>query len=138
MTRAPEFFSRTPLLAVATLALNDHVFKGAFHNALTGKLSDFAGCFFLPLYCSAVLAFATKWSWHVRVAIGAALTAVLFASIKSSSLASHWVTSTLENVSVPLGIGPLHVVSDATDLVALPMILLAVVYARRSNTCAAN
>lgn len=136
-SRAPEFFSALPLLAVATLVLNDHVLKAAFHNALTGKVSDFAGCFFLPLYLSAALAFVTKWSWRRRVAIGATFTVVSFASIKVSTHASFLVTSTLELVSLPLGLGRLHVVSDPTDLLALPMIALAVLHARRSHACPA-
>ena len=37
------------LLAIGLLVLNDHVLKDAFHNALTGKLSDFAGMAFFPL-----------------------------------------------------------------------------------------
>ena len=38
-----------PLLAIGLLVLNDHVLKDAFHNAVTGKLSDFAGMAFFPL-----------------------------------------------------------------------------------------
>ncbi len=36
-SRAPEFFSVLPALAVLALIINDHVLKATFHNALTGK-----------------------------------------------------------------------------------------------------
>lgn len=36
--------------AVTILLLNDFVLKDIFHNWFTGKLSDFAGVFFLPLF----------------------------------------------------------------------------------------
>lgn len=36
--------------AVALLLLNDFVLKAALHNWFTGKLSDFAGLFFFPLF----------------------------------------------------------------------------------------
>ena len=69
MRRASEFLSPLPLAAVVLLVANDHVFKGAFHNTLTGKMSDFAGCFFLPLYVSGVLAFVTRWPLNARCAV---------------------------------------------------------------------
>ncbi|MEO0468321.1 MAG: hypothetical protein AAF206_01775 [Bacteroidota bacterium] len=40
------------ILSVILLILNDWVFKAAFHNALTGKLSDFAGLFAFPFLFS--------------------------------------------------------------------------------------
>lgn len=137
MPRAPEFFAPAPLFGVAVLLLNDHVFKSAFHNTLTGKLSDVAGCFFLPLYVSAVLALLTNLAWQHRVAIGAALTALLFTSIKLSAHASEIVTSSLESLSRVLGIARLHVVADPTDLVVLPMVVVAILFARRRHACTA-
>lgn len=40
------------LLALGLLILNDFVLKGYFHNALTGKLSDFAGLFAFSYFLS--------------------------------------------------------------------------------------
>ncbi|AEE53124.1 hypothetical protein [Haliscomenobacter hydrossis] len=40
------------LLSITILAINDWVLKTTFHNALTGKLSDFAGLFALPYFLS--------------------------------------------------------------------------------------
>lgn len=138
VSRAPEFFSPLPLAAVGVLALNDHVLKAAFHNAVTGKVSDFAGCFFLPLFVSAVLAEATRWSLAVRLGLGAAATFAIFVPVKVSATAAGLVASALDLVSVPLGIGAQHITVDPTDLLALPMVALAVHLARKADRCAAS
>ncbi len=135
-SKAPEFFGLAPLLAVAVLATNDHLLKAAFHNTLTGKLSDFAGCFFLPLYVSAMLAFATRWSLQRRLAVGVATTLAIFVPVSVSRAAGDFVCRTVELISIPLGIGAQKIASDPTDLIALPMILFAVLYAQRVNQCA--
>lgn len=44
--------------------------QGVLANTLTGKLSDFAGCFFLPLYLSAVLTLLTRWPLERRLGAG--------------------------------------------------------------------
>jgi hypothetical protein len=131
-SRAREFFSPLPLIAVAVLALNDHVLKAAFHNALTGKLSDFAGCFFLPLFVSALLSYTPLVAHtRLRVLIGCVATLALFVPIKLSALAGALLCAALQHVSAPLGIGALHVVADPTDLFAVPMVALAALYAHR-------
>lgn len=43
-----------PALAMAIMALNDHWAKYAFPGLLTGKLSDFAGVFYFPLFLCAL------------------------------------------------------------------------------------
>jgi hypothetical protein len=136
--RAPEFFSLAPLLAVALLATNDHFFKAAFHNALTGKLSDFAGCFFLPLYVSAMLAWVTRWSLERRLWAGALTTLAIFVPVSVSRAAADFVCRAVELVAIPAGLGTQHSASDPTDLIAVPMICLAVLYAQRVNRCAAS
>lgn len=139
MRRASEFLSPVPLAAVALLAANDHVFKGAFHNAITGKVSDFAGCFFLPLYVSAVLAYLTRWPLQRRLLIGAAATVALFVPIKLWGGAAAAVARAMDVLAVPAGIGPSRIIADPTDLIAVPMVFLAVLYAERMNArCAAS
>ncbi len=133
--RAPEFFSAVPLLAVAILATNDHFLKAAFHNTLTGKLSDFAGCFFLPLYVSAMLAFVTRWSLERRMWIGAATTLSIFVPVSVSRPAADFVCRLVELIAIPLGIGPQRIASDPTDLIAVPMICLAFLYSKKVNRC---
>ena len=50
------------ITALALLVVNDFALKGLFHNALTGKVSDFAGLFALTLFV------ATLWPRHARIA----------------------------------------------------------------------
>jgi hypothetical protein len=103
--------------ALALLVLNDFALKPLLHNAFTGKLSDFAGLFALTLFV------ATLWPrrrWAAACAIAAAFT--------------FWKTSYAEpfidalNALSPLAFGR---TVDLTDLVALPMIPLALYAAPR-------
>lgn len=57
------------LFSVLLLMLNDQLFKSAFHNELTGKLSDFAGLFAFPFLFS-VLFPRKKCLIHILAAIG--------------------------------------------------------------------
>jgi hypothetical protein len=128
-----EFFAIPPLLAVAVLAVNDAFLKPLFHNALTGKLSDFAGCFFLPLYASALLALVSPWSRDRRLALGAAFTVLLFAPIKLWAPAGDAVVALLTPLAHPLGLASLRIVADPTDLWALLMVPLALAFGRRAG-----
>ena len=134
-----EFFGWPPLLAVALLGFNDAYLKAAFHNDLTGKLSDFGGCFFLPLYVSALLSLVTGWSLKRRLAIGAVVTTLLFTSVSLSKGAARWVCEAVLLAARPLGISTLRIASDPTDLIALPFVALAVYYgwkvARQTLVC---
>ena len=137
LTPTPEFLAPVPLLAVGLMAVNDAYLKFAFHDALTGKLSDLAGCFFLPLFISAGLALATGWPLRRRLALGCAATALLFSLISTSSLMARAVCAGLEVVTAPLGLSGHRIVSDPTDLVALPLVAAAWWYGRRAGTARA-
>src|SRR5690242_9724683 len=63
------------IIAVLLLVVNDWYLKTAYGNALTGKLSDFAGLFALPFFLSALSPSKAKW-WY-------SLTLVLFVVWKS-------------------------------------------------------
>jgi hypothetical protein len=110
-TRLASLASPAFVAALTLLVINDAALKPLFHNALTGKLSDFAGLFALALFV------ATLWPRQSRSAAWAIALAFTF-----------WKTRHAE----PL-IGALNAVSpialgrtvDFTDLVALPMIPLA-------------
>ena len=56
------------LLALGLLILNDAVLKAAWHNAFTGKLSDFAGVFAFAWFWSVVIGRA-RVAIHVAVAV---------------------------------------------------------------------
>ena len=52
--------SRTALVAIALLMLNDHVLKVIAPSWLTGKLSDIAGLYFVP-YLALLFTFGAVW-----------------------------------------------------------------------------
>jgi len=122
---APEFFAWPPLAAVLLFTLNNFWLKGRAPGLLSGKLSDFAACFFLPLFVSALLARVTPLRLRVRVAVGAGVTALAFALVKTSPAAS----SLLDALCALFLRSPKNCV-DPSDLVALPMVLLACLWAR--------
>jgi hypothetical protein len=104
------------LIALAALLLNDFVLKPAFGNAVTGKLSDFAGLFAFAAFWMAVLP-------HRRRAVCAA-TAVAFVLWKSAAaqpLIDLW------NAWTPLTVGR---TVDASDLIALVSVGAAYQYVR--------
>jgi hypothetical protein len=115
------------------MAVNDAYLKPAFHDALTGKLSDLAGCFFLPLFISAVLALATGWPLRRRLAIGCAATAPFFILISTSPAVAGAVCAGLETLSAPMGFSGHRIASDPSDLLALPMIAAAWWYGLRAG-----
>ena len=126
------------MCAVVLLAVNDALLKATFHNALTGKLSDLAGCFMLPLFISALLSLARapgRW----RLGVGALLTTAFFVAIKLSDGAANQTCLLLAPIARILGIaGTLHIVADPTDLIALLMVPLSIVYARHAWIAAAK
>jgi hypothetical protein len=126
----PEFLAPLPLAAVALMAANDQWLKPAFHNALTGKLSDVAICFFLPLYLSALLALVTRWPQAVRTVAGAGLTVALYTALKVSQPAADLFCEALRVVGAPLGLRHFRAVADPTDLITLPLVAAAVLYSR--------
>ncbi|MEW5849753.1 MAG: hypothetical protein AB2A00_13125 [Myxococcota bacterium] len=123
-----EFLSPLPLAAVALMAVNDSWLKQAFHNAITGKLSDFAGCFFLPLYVSALLSLVTSWNGPVRLGLGAAVTLAIFIPVSVSPSAARVLCDVLAVRGAWLGFHGYRIASDPTDLMALPCVAVAVWY----------
>ena len=110
--------SRGFLAGLALLLLNDFLLKPLFHNALTGKLSDFAGLFVFPLFWSALL---PRFRKQIYLA-----TAALFAVWKSAysqPLVEAWNSLHL----IPLGR-----TVDATDLVALLVLPASYLYGLRA------
>jgi len=129
----PEFLAPLPLCAVALMAVNDRWLKPTFHNALTGKLSDVAICFFLPLYVSALLALVTRWPRARRVAVGAGFTVCLFTALKVSQPAADLFCTLLRPLGAPLGLSRFQAWADPTDLVTLPLVWAAVRYSRATS-----
>lgn len=93
------------LFALALLIANDWLFKPLFHNALTGKLSDFAGVYAFAYACGVLMA-RRLHAVHVVVA----LAFIWWKSPESSAAIAAWNTWTP---------WPIARVVDPWDLLAL-------------------
>lgn len=105
------------LLSLALLLINDHLLKAAYPNWFTGKLSDFSGLF---MFTACLLAFLPNRPWTV-----AGLVTIMFAVWKSplSGAAIHAWNQFCPRYA-------LGRVVDYTDLFALVVVPLAVVYSQ--------
>jgi hypothetical protein len=122
-----ELGAAAPLGAVCLLVANDHQLKRLLHNALTGKLSDLAICFLLPLLVSAALGLVSNWSGRRRLAAGALVTTSVFTLLELSDVAGALFVRAID--ALGLGSGPLT--RDPSDLLALACVPLALAYGRR-------
>jgi hypothetical protein len=127
--RMPEFFAPAPLLAVGLMVVNDRFLKPRYHNAITGKLSDLAICFFLPLFTSALLGIVWPGRGRTRVLVGAGVAALVFVAQETWPAFQAAFLGALRVVGAPLGLGHFALTSDMSDLWALLMLPLAVAYA---------
>ena len=114
--RQPQKILLSPafILCLFLLLLNDFFLKSYFHNALTGKLSDFAGLFVFPLFWAAL--------FPKRKLFVFAATAVFFVFWKSpysDSLIEFWNSLPLFRIERAV---------DYTDLAALTVLPLAWIY----------
>jgi len=127
-----EFFAPLPLAAVGLLVVNDRFLKPAFHSAVTGKLSDVAICFFLPLFVSELAGLVFRWAPRRRLLFGAVVATVVFASLEVVPPVTRLALRVLGTVGPLVGVaGPFRMTSDWTDLLCLLFVPLAVAYGRR-------
>jgi hypothetical protein len=99
------------LIALALLVANDWLFKPLFHNALTGKLSDFAGLFAFAYFWSIV---AGRKTTAIHALIGIAF--AIWKSPLSQPAIDAWNA---------LGLMQIARVVDASDLWALAILPLS-------------
>jgi len=113
-----------PLLATAALALNDHVLKGrhVLPEAVTGKLSDVAGLFVVPVLAAGIAGqLGARGRTRTTVAAWGALAAgIVFTLVKTSPAACAWLTA-----------HGFPTVCDSSDLLALPALVAAWAYVSR-------
>lgn len=121
-------YLRHPLIlsAVIITALNDHVLKYYFNNWATGKLSDFSGLFFFPVFLYA-LNDLRKYpgSAHEKINLKrliwcVLLTDALFIVCKFTAV-RLWLMSVF----------PIHIVSDPSDVLAITVNIATVAYAHK-------
>lgn len=130
-TTRSEFLAPWPLFAVVVMGVNDHVLKAQFHNAVTGKLSDFAICFFLPLFVSAAMGLFSQRAPRVRLVVAACIAATVFALLEMSDAVGNAFLEGLRVVAPLVGVQRVGFTRDPTDLLALVMVPLAVWYGAR-------
>lgn len=141
---AAVYLQPAPLLATAILVINDQILKERWSNSITGKLSDLAGVFLLPLLALGVrevfLATLNRpWQSTARMLAGLViLTGVGFTAVKSNPAIAHAYGYGLGCVRWPfqaLGsllsggevrkVSPAVVLTDWTDLVVLPTLWIS-------------
>lgn len=119
----PYFFSPWTISAILLMGLNDHYLKFQFHNFWTGKISDFAGLFYFPVFLITMWRLAQKFilrqesrptlsPWEVLVSL--ALTDFLFILFKLSP----WLSRGLESFFGRY-LFPISITNDPTDLMAI-------------------
>jgi hypothetical protein len=127
-----------PLVAICLLILNDHILKVTFSGVVTGKLSDFAGLAFFPLFLQATWEVASSTFRDARVGdrrvlwICIAATALAFSAIKLFAPANDLASALLESAQWLVGLGGMPAGArafalDPTDLIALPALAVAYV-----------
>lgn len=135
------------LVALGALALNDHVLKHACPGVMTGKLSDFAGVVLLPVFLHALVELAAARLWKRPLSAAAsnrwllgcvAVSLLAFALPEVSPAAelayryglggAQWpfrALAALLSGHAPPNVHPVRATADVTDLLALPMGLVA-------------
>ncbi len=99
------------IVGLIVLVLNDHVLKEAFGNWYTGKLSDFAGVFILPMFIKFLFSTSTRKSIVATV--------LFFAFWKSPF--SQFIIDNFNSI----GLFSINRVIDYTDLIAFMMLPLS-------------
>ncbi|MFZ5481657.1 MAG: hypothetical protein ACOZNI_33145 [Myxococcota bacterium] len=115
------------IAAIVVLAANDHWGKAAYPGLVTGKLSDFAGLLFFPLLLQGLVELFTRRVDRRVLVASAIATAVVFALVKTTPFVEvyRWGLGLLQ-APVRGAWRPVHVEQDPTDLVAIPMVAVAV------------
>lgn len=131
------------LFALAVLWLNDHWLKAAHPSWLTGKSSDFAGLFMLPIVIDAVLRRmgVRAFRWTLGITLLGVTWFVLANLWTPAELVFEqvfgvvrWLPSAIAGLATGAGLPtlyPVDLVADATDLIAVPMAALGLASVRR-------
>ncbi len=124
------------VIAAVALGVNDHLIKVHWPGLISGKLSDFAYCYLIPLVLLATMEWVLWGYGHLRrqpvvlsprlwrwgVGVTCLLVSVHFFAIQFSQYLSSAHAEFFRHVVPFLNF---KLVADPTDLIALPMIALA-------------
>lgn len=133
------FIHPIPLAAVTMMALNDHWLKYEYPSWWTGKLSDFAGVFYLPIFLLALRVFIRQLLGK-EDPVGKSLTklnfwaAVLFTDlllilVKLSAPFARFVETAFAE-----SLFRIQIIQDPSDLIALSMNVLTYWYMKNRLT----
>lgn len=122
--RIKFFLHPLPILCVFLVALNDHYFKGHFPGVVVGKLSDFAGLFYFPIFILAVVQLFLQRQVTLRdFWIVAVFVDLLFILIKTNT-EFNLVVTRITLLWLPQS----QFVMDRSDLLALISTPLAAIF----------
>lgn len=117
------FVHPVPAFAVLILFVNDHYLKYHFTSWWTGKLSDFAGLFFFPLFLCAIWVMALNlvtrrenWLTKRNLLVAVIITDAVFVAVKLNPSAAAVYEQFLGWAGFPS-----RLTMDPTDLAALAM-----------------
>ncbi len=135
------------LTAVAVMIVNDHFAKEHFPGVITGKVSDFAGLVYFPLFLASLIDAGSR-AMRGRVALNRgtllftiAVTGMAFALAKTTTPCAEAFRKIWRFLNWPLHAlmaghripnCHVHFVADATDLIAMPMLLAAYIIGSRT------
>jgi hypothetical protein len=140
-------------LSLVVLVINDHVLKQLCPGVLSGKLSDFAGVLLLPVFVHALLELTAARLWHEPLTVARGDRALLYVvgiCALAFGLPELWRPAEfvyrygLGAAQFPFRVlggllsghgappfQPVRATADVTDLLALPMALVAFAVGRR-------
>ena len=126
------FISPIVIFSVFGMVINDHFFKAAFHNDLTGKLSDIFGLFFFPLFLSAGFIITAHFLGQNifldrKLSLCSIFIGVLSFTLLNTSGTFH---DYYEFGLLSIGI-PSQSTMDQTDLYCIPIVIFTYLHARR-------
>ena len=103
------------IFSVSLMLINDHILKWAdiLPNYITGKLSDFAFLFLVPVFVAYLLRVKTK----IGLILSYFAVGVFFSAINLSAFFSQFIEFLFDVAIIPISLWP-----DPTDLMALTML----------------
>lgn len=123
-----------PIISVLVTFVNDRWLKYNYSGFIVGKLSDFCGLFYFPLFLAAIFIMIHRYilrrpplAYLPKSILGFSIffTVLLFVLIKLYSPATTFYLTRLADLGIKGS-----VTRDPSDLMALPSLLLAYQYAR--------
>jgi hypothetical protein len=131
-TKLNFFIHPLPLSAVVLLGINDHYLKYQYPGFITGKLSDFLGLFYFPLFVAALVLIATLYrvAFTKKLLVTAiVLTDLVFCALKLNPFLSEQFVKFFSQHFFKISVQ-----SDPTDLIALLSSVLCYQFAKKYFT----